>query len=487
VTIGGHHVTLGIAGRRPPRARPLGALRAQRLIDLIGLRFAPALTGAIVGYLHCHEVGTAVLIFACMLASAQLIERSGFPLALMPAARVALGVAAPAIGLGAALTVLGLAGQPEALGELVPALVSAWLVMALGAWTKLRLEGSARVRVAVIGKPRFAADLREELRSAGVRAYEVIGWLGSDAPDSNGAGREWLGSLEQLRGAVLVNRIDLIVCAADRESGPGGATNGPWERAAQACLDLPVRMIGANQFYEDLLGHVPIGTIEEAWYRYVLHPRFQSKEPIPKRVVDLALSALIGVVTLPLLIAGAIAVKLGDGGPVFYRQRRLGEHGEQFEMLKLRTMRTDAEADGQARWSGAGDDRVTRVGRVLRRTHVDELPQLWNVLRGEMTLIGPRPERPEIVAQLERQYSHYTRRHLLRPGIGGWAQIRCGYGGSEAGTAWKLCHDLYYIKHRSVLGDLMIIFETAFVTFRDAHRALRTPRERFILDKAAHG
>jgi exopolysaccharide biosynthesis polyprenyl glycosylphosphotransferase len=480
-------VTLGIGGRRAPRSRPLGALRAQRLIDLVGLRFAPAITGAIVGYSHVHELGTAVLIFASMLASAQLIERSGFPLTLMPAARIALAVAAPAIGLGLALAVLGLAGQPKPLGELIPALVSSWLVIALGTWTKLWVERSARVRVAVIGKPRFAADLRGELRSAGVRAYEVIGWLGADGADLNGAGRAWLGSLEQLRGAVLVNRIDLIVCAADRESGPGGATGGPWERAAQACLDLPVRMIGANQFYEELLGHVPIGTIEEAWYRYVLHPRFQSREPISKRVLDLVLSALIGVVTLPLLIAGAIAVKLGDGGPVLYRQRRLGEHGEEFEILKLRTMRTDAEANGQPRWSGADDNRVTRVGRVLRRTHVDELPQLWNVLRGDMTVVGPRPERPQIVAELEGRYSHYTRRHLLRPGIAGWAQVRCGYAGSEVGTAWKLCHDLYYIKHRSVLGDLMIIFETAFVTFRDAHRALRTPRERFILEKAAHG
>ena len=150
-------------------------------------------------------------------------------------------------------------------------------------------------------------------------------------------------------------------------------------------------------------------------------------------------------------------------------------------------MRQDAEADGVIRWSEADDDRVTRVGRVLRRTHIDELPQLWNVLRGDMTLIGPRPERPEMVAELERQFSHYTRRHLLRPGIAGWAQLRCGYAGSDLGTAWKLCHDLYYIKHRSVLADLLIIVETLFVPFRDAHRALRTPRERFIVEEGARG
>ncbi len=245
-------------------------------------------------------------------------------------------------------------------------------------------------------------------------------------------------------------------------------------------------MIGANQFYEDLLGHIPIGTIDQAWYRYVLHPRFQSMAPASKRALDLVLAGDIGIVTLPLMAIAALSVKLRDRGPVIYRQVRLGEHGEPFEILKLRTMTVGAEADG-AQWSGAGDERVTGVGRFLRRSHIDELPQLWNIFRGDMTLVGPRPERPEMVAELERQYSHYTRRHLFKPGIAGWAQLRCGYAGSDLGTGWKLCHDLFYIKHRSALGDLMIIFETAFETFRDAHRALRTPSDRFILEERAHG
>ena len=150
-------------------------------------------------------------------------------------------------------------------------------------------------------------------------------------------------------------------------------------------------------------------------------------------------------------------------------------------MLKLRSMSVDAEANGP-QWSKGEDTRVTRVGRLLRRTHIDELPQLWNVLRGDMTLVGPRPERPELVAQIERQYPHYTRRHLVKPGIAGWAQLRCGYAGSNLGTAWKLCHDLYYVKHRSFLGDLLILFETAFETFRDAHRSLRSPAERFLVN-----
>jgi lipopolysaccharide/colanic/teichoic acid biosynthesis glycosyltransferase len=142
----------------------------------------------------------------------------------------------------------------------------------------------------------------------------------------------------------------------------------------------------------------------------------------------------------------------------------------------------DAEADGP-QWCEAGDERITPLGRLLRRTHVDELPQLWNVLRGEMTLVGPRPERPELVAELERRFSHYTRRHLVKPGIAGWAQLRCGYAGSDLGTAWKLCHDLFYIKRRSILADCLIMLETAFEVGRDAHRALRAPRQRFIVSE----
>jgi lipopolysaccharide/colanic/teichoic acid biosynthesis glycosyltransferase len=240
-----------------------------------------------------------------------------------------------------------------------------------------------------------------------------------------------------------------------------------------------VTMIAANQLYEQLLGHVPMGTIDAAWFRYIMHPRFRATPPLSKRLLDIAGSLAIGLLFAPFLLAAAIAIKLSDGGPVLYRQRRVGEHGVEFQMLKLRTMSVDAEANGP-QWATGDDARVTRVGRILRRTHIDELAQLWNVLRGDMTLVGPRPERPELVTQIERQFPHYTRRHLVKPGIAGWAQLRCGYAGSNLGTAWKLCHDLYYVKHRSLFGDLLILFETALVTFRDAHRSLRSPAARFL-------
>jgi lipopolysaccharide/colanic/teichoic acid biosynthesis glycosyltransferase len=245
-----------------------------------------------------------------------------------------------------------------------------------------------------------------------------------------------------------------------------------------------VRMLEANQLYEDLLGHVPLGTTDSAWFRYIMHPRFRPTSPLWKRCFDLANVAWMALIVLPLIGIAGLAIKLADGGSVFYRQRRVGERGEEFEIIKLRTMVPDAEASGP-QWSEPGDGRVTRLGRFLRRTHLDELPQLWNVLRGEMTLVGPRPERPEICAELENRFPHYNRRHLVKPGITGWAQLRCGYAGSELGTAWKLCHDLFYIKRRSILADWLILVETVFQAGRDAHRALRAPRQRFIVGEVS--
>jgi lipopolysaccharide/colanic/teichoic acid biosynthesis glycosyltransferase len=185
------------------------------------------------------------------------------------------------------------------------------------------------------------------------------------------------------------------------------------------------------------------------------------------------------VLSLPAVALGALAIKLNDGGPVFYRQRRVGEQGHEFEILKLRTMSVDSESTTN-QWSGAGDARVTRVGRVLRRLHVDELPQVVNVLRGDMTLVGPRPEQPQITAELERVFPHYSRRLLVKPGVTGWAQVRCGYAGSELGTAWKLCHDLFYLKHRSILVDMLIMLETIVIAARDSHRPMRAPQSEFL-------
>jgi exopolysaccharide biosynthesis polyprenyl glycosylphosphotransferase len=470
---------------RAPRV--LRALEAQRLLDLISLKVMPAVAAGLIAYLHLGQVGYAVVLGGAMLVALQLVERCALPLDLMPAARIALAVVAPVLGALLALVLELGAGDHVALGPLEPSVIGAWLVLALGAWMTVHFQEGRPARVAVIGSPGFAADLAAELGAAGIRGYEVIGWFGAAAPAGRSGGLECLGTLDGVRAAVIARRVELLVWAREETSEQRGGADGgsdPCALIADACLDLPVRMIEASQLYEELLGHVPLGTIDAAWFRYMMHPRFRPTSPLSKRVSDLAIALPAAIVALPLMLAAAIGIKLTDSGPVLFRQRRVGERGQDFYVLKLRTMVTDAEAAGP-QWCTADDDRVTRLGRLLRRTHIDELPQLWNVLRGEMTLVGPRPERPEIVAELEQRFPHYTRRHLVKPGITGWAQLRCGYAGSELGTAWKLCHDLFYVKRRSVLADWLIIVETLFEAGRDAHRALRAPEQRFIVGEAS--
>jgi lipopolysaccharide/colanic/teichoic acid biosynthesis glycosyltransferase len=178
------------------------------------------------------------------------------------------------------------------------------------------------------------------------------------------------------------------------------------------------------------------------------------------RAADVALAGLGLVVAAPALAVAAAAVKLGDGGPVLYRQERVGKDGEPFELLKLRTMVVGAESMGAGAAVDRGDPRITRIGRFLRRSSIDELPQLWNVLKGEMSIVGPRPERPEFVAQLEAEVPFWQRRHLVKPGVTGWAQVRRGYTADAAGTSDKLAYDLWYLRHRSIVLDLAICAKT---------------------------
>jgi lipopolysaccharide/colanic/teichoic acid biosynthesis glycosyltransferase len=467
----------------------MGALQTQRLIDTITLRLAPAVVAGLVAWLHLGSGGVAAIVALSMLASAQLIEGSGFPLSLLPVGRIVLLGAAPVLGAAGALAIMALAGKPlGAIGLALP-VGAAWLVLALGVWVKSRVERAAPARVAVVGSRELAADLREELVASGGHAFDVVGWVGATASAAGAGDLRHLGSPEELRAIVVANAIDLVVCGPPQRKGPGPAPASPSDLAetASACLGLPVRMLSVNQLYEEVLGHVPVGVIDAGWYCHIVHPHFRAFSGISKRAFDLLAASLIGLAALPVLAVAAVAIKLTDGGPVLFRQTRTGKDGRGFDILKLRTLTHEPELDRCNGFSITDEDRVTPVGRVLRRWHLNEFPQIWNVIRGEMSLVGPRPEEPEIVAEVERQMPHYGARHLVKPGLTGWAQVRCGYAHSELGTAWKLCYDLYYVRHRSLLGDLMIVIETFVVFFQDAHRALRMPGDRFIVGEHAVG
>jgi exopolysaccharide biosynthesis polyprenyl glycosylphosphotransferase len=180
-----------------------------------------------------------------------------------------------------------------------------------------------------------------------------------------------------------------------------------------------------------------------------------------KDALSLMVSSILLVLASPIILLAALAIRLESKGPLIFRQERVGQNGRTFELLKFRSMAVDAEAKTGPVWAAQGDKRVTRVGRILRKTRIDELPQLFNVLRGDMHFVGPRPERPVFVKELQEKIPYYGLRHIVKPGITGWAQINYGYGRSQEDTVEKLQYDLFYIKNLSVLLDCLIILETA--------------------------
>jgi lipopolysaccharide/colanic/teichoic acid biosynthesis glycosyltransferase len=455
---------------------------AQRRLRIVALGIAPAVAAGALAAHRLDSIGSGLIVAGAVAVVIPLMGRRGLPLHLMPLASSVVNAAAPVLGLAFALLVFSLAGRPAQVTDVVVPLVGAWMVTVYALWVVTRFDAVRRVRVATVDSPGLAFGLEHEFEVASIRSYEMLGWL-ADGPTGvvdNGC----LGSLEELREVAEEHAIEVLVFS----NGDWGPEDKPrrsrlelFDHVAGTCLDLPVRLIEATQLYENLLGHVPLGQANAAWFQYLLHPRFRGGSQRAKRAFDVIVATVMLLVAAPALVSFAIAIKLTDGGPIFYRQRRVGEGGREFEMIKLRSMRIDSERVGPE-WSSADDDRVTAVGRVMRRFHVDEMPQLWNILRGKMTIVGPRPERPELIVELEQRLSYYDRRQLVKPGLAGWAQARCGYSGSEQGTGWKLCHDLYYLKHRSVYFDFLILLENFRVSLSGGVQfGLAVPQQQFII------
>jgi len=451
----------------------LSALYAQRIYTRVLFGAAPAAVGATITLVRTGDVSSAVFLLGAMVLTSLVLRGQRLPLHLMPIARYAFNAFVPVAGI-----VLALA--PGVFGEslidtktAVAALLGAVGTTLLAAVLENRFLTDAPIRLAVIGPADFAAKLASELEEGGIRGYTVVGHLASDHGGEAPARR--LGTLDDVRQLVTDHAIDVLVVA------PQNARLPVFEQTAKVCLDLPVRMIEATALYEDVLGHVPIGTINSAWFQFIMHPRFSPSSPLSKRILDLVVSGVIVAAALPVMLLCALAIKLEDRGPVFYRQRRTGEEGREFQMVKFRTLRVDAD---QLMATREEDELVTRVGRVLRALHLNELPQLAQVLSGDMSLVGPRPESTALVEELSSLVPYYERRALVKPGLTGWAQVRCGYAGSHYGTAWKMCHDLYYIKHRSARLDLLILAQTLHALV-ETDREEQLPAEDFILGEGA--
>ncbi|HVO66254.1 MAG TPA: TIGR03013 family XrtA/PEP-CTERM system glycosyltransferase [Syntrophales bacterium] len=225
------------------------------------------------------------------------------------------------------------------------------------------------------------------------------------------------------------------------------------------CKFAGIEVADAPSFYEEIMGKLLIENITPGWFIFSGGFKLDATRKLIKRGVDAFFSILGLILSLPLFPVIALLIKIDSKGPVFYKQTRIGESERHFELIKFRTMKHDAEANG-AVWAQKNDCRVTHIGKLLRKTRLDEIPQFINVLKGDMSLIGPRPERPEFVKQLEEKIPYYAYRHFIKPGITGWAQIKYPYGASEEDALEKLRFDLYYIKHLSLLLDISIIIET---------------------------
>lgn len=313
-------------------------------------------------------------------------------------------------------------------------------------------------RVLIVGGGKAGQTLLQVFNDLWPPPFFVVGIVDDDPEKLNTEieGFKVLGNSESLLKIVEeLNVSDIIVAIT-------GQIQSGMFKSLLIAQERGVDIRRMPKVFEQLVGRVPIRLLEADWIlrSFVDEVNANRFYEMGKRLIDI-IGGLIGVLILLVLLPPiAIAILLDDGRPIFYKQTRSGKGGQQYEMIKIRTMRRDAEVDGKPRWASETDERTTRVGRFLRKTHLDELPQFANVLRGEMSLVGPRAERPELVAYFEGKVPFYRARLLVRPGITGWAQINFGYASSIEDTIIKLEYDLYYIKHRSFLLDLLILLRT---------------------------
>ena len=312
-------------------------------------------------------------------------------------------------------------------------------------------------RILIVGTGRAAQETAEAVWKRRDAGYRISGFVTENGtnPNAEVADAEVLGTTGDLEGIVKSEKIDRIVIAVRERRG-----SFPTETLLKMSLAGNVNIEECTSFFERVTGQVNIDMLRPSWLIFAGRKRDTRLSVFFREVIhrSLALSGLI--ISLPIAFLTAIIIKLDSKGAIFYRQERIGKNGKLFNVIKFRSMRTDAEADGKPIWATADDDRTTRVGRVIRKIRIDEIPQFWNIIKGEMSFVGPRPERPHFVRQLAEEIPFYEHRHLTAPGLTGWAQIKYPYGASVEDARNKLQYDLYYIKNQSLALDLVIVFET---------------------------
>lgn len=263
---------------------------------------------------------------------------------------------------------------------------------------------------------------------------------------------------KSLTDIVMDEQVDEIVIALSERRGGSMPL-----RELLDCKLRGVRVVDIATHFEETLGQIRLDSVSAGWL--IFGDGFEQGlvRTIVKRLFDIVCATVLIVLALPVMLVTGMLILLESGGPILYLQERVGLNGRIFNVVKFRSMRTDAEKDGQPRWAAAKDDRITRVGRIIRKLRIDELPQLFSVLGGDMSLVGPRPERPYFVDKLTQEIPYYAVRQSVKPGVTGWAQVRYHYGASIEDSAEKLQYDLYYVKNHTLFLDLVVLFETVGV------------------------
>lgn len=306
--------------------------------------------------------------------------------------------------------------------------------------------------IALIGTGKFAGEIVAAIENKKDSGFKIVAFVGDPSSPNVKGGTPVFPEIKDLKGLCEQQVVSKIVVALDEKRGIPLYDLIPYKF-------LGIEILGAARFFEELTGKVPVARISPSWLVFSEGFYVGRMMKTLKRTMDLLAALSILLVSSPILFASALIIKLESPGEIFYRQERVGENGKIFNIVKFRSMKTDAEKDGP-KWASLDDDRVTKFGRFIRKVRIDELPQLFNVLKGDMSFVGPRPERPVFVEELEKKIPFYNSRHIVKPGITGWAQIYYPYGASVEDSLHKLEYDLYYIKNLSISIDLLTIFQT---------------------------
>ena len=315
-------------------------------------------------------------------------------------------------------------------------------------------------RVVMFGAGERAAEVTHKMRRrTDQRGFKILGYVP-------------VGTDPVAVPAASLLHLDAPLCAWAARLGVDEIVVGPDDRrgtlpvdALLECKQRGVAVTELAEFFEREAGKIKMDLTNPSWLVFSDGFNISPMRRTVKRAFDVLTASLVLLVAWPFMLLTALAIRLesGRGAPILYRQDRVGENGESFPVIKFRSMRTDAELDGVARWATKNDDRVTRVGRFIRKTRLDELPQLWNVLCGDMSIIGPRPERPQFVNDFNARIRYYSLRHCVKPGLTGWAQLRYPYGSSFEDAEEKLKFDLFYVKNHNFVFDLAILVQTVEV------------------------